>query len=129
LISSGKYALLLDPYTGLQQRIIFNDTHEMSHLEELVRFQSGFNCILSQSVTRMTTADRPGFDSQHMYFSTTSKSTLQTTERPGRVVNAPASYSGCFVFEPRLRRPVILTEGFRGFPQSLQANAGILTSN
>jgi hypothetical protein len=45
------------------------------------------------------------------------------TKRRGRVVNTPTSYSGGPGFDYRSRRPAILIEVFRGFPQSLQANA------
>jgi hypothetical protein len=38
----------------------------------------------------------------------------------------PTSYSGGPGFDSRLRRPAILIEVFRGFPQSLQANAWIV---
>jgi hypothetical protein len=41
------------------------------------------------------------------------------TERRGRVVNTPASYSSGPVFDSRSRRQAILIEVFRGFPQSL----------
>jgi hypothetical protein len=47
------------------------------------------------------------------------------TEHRGRVVNTP-SYSGCPGFDSRSRQPPILIDDFRGFPQSLQANAGIV---
>jgi hypothetical protein len=52
-------------------------------------------------------------------------STAQT-EGSGRVVNTPASFSGGPGLKSRTRRPVSLTEVFLGFPQSLQANAGIV---
>jgi hypothetical protein len=42
-----------------------------------------------------------------------------------RMVSAPASYSGGPGFK-QARRWDILTEGLRGFPRSLQANAGIV---
>jgi hypothetical protein len=48
------------------------------------------------------------------------------TERRDRMVNTPASYVGGPGFKSRHRRPAILTEGFRDFPQSLKANAGIV---
>jgi hypothetical protein len=48
------------------------------------------------------------------------------TERRGLVVNIPASYSGGHGFKSRPRPSAILIEGFRGFPQSLQTNAGII---
>jgi hypothetical protein len=48
------------------------------------------------------------------------------TERRGRVVNTPTSYSGGPGFDYRPRRSAILTESFRGFSQSLQANSGIV---
>jgi hypothetical protein len=44
----------------------------------------------------------------------------------GRVVKAPTSYSGGPGFDSRPARAAILIEVFRGFPQSLQANAGIV---
>jgi hypothetical protein len=50
---------------------------------------------------------------------------ITETERRGRVVNIPISYSGGPTFDYRPRRQAILTEVFRGFPQSLQANSGI----
>jgi hypothetical protein len=46
------------------------------------------------------------------------------TERRGRVVTA--SYSGGPGFKSRARRPTILTEVFRSFTRSFQANAGIV---
>jgi hypothetical protein len=42
------------------------------------------------------------------------------------VVNTSASYSGGPGFKSRLRRPAILIEIIHGFPQSLQANAGMV---
>jgi hypothetical protein len=45
-------------------------------------------------------------------------------ERRGRVVTTPALYSGGPGFEIWPPRPDILIEGFRGFPQPLQANDG-----
>jgi hypothetical protein len=50
----------------------------------------------------------------------------KSTERRGRVVNTPASYSWVPSFDSRLRRPAYLTEGFRRFPQFLKENAGIV---
>jgi hypothetical protein len=47
-------------------------------------------------------------------------------ERHGRVVKTPTSYSGGPGFDSRTRRPDILIEVFRAFPQSLQANVGIV---
>jgi hypothetical protein len=47
-------------------------------------------------------------------------------ERRGRVVNPPASYPGGPEFKSRPRRSAMLIEAFRGFRQSLQANAGIV---
>jgi hypothetical protein len=52
--------------------------------------------------------------------------TVLQTERRGRVVSTPASYSGDPGFKYRPRRPATLTEVFRCFPQSLQANVGIV---
>jgi hypothetical protein len=46
-----------------------------------------------------------------------------TTERRSRVVNTPASYSRDPGFKSLLRRPAILIEVVRGFPQSLHVNA------
>jgi hypothetical protein len=51
------------------------------------------------------------------------------TERRGRVVNISASYLEGPEFKSQPRRPAILTEVFRGFPQSLQANARIVPQN
>jgi hypothetical protein len=51
---------------------------------------------------------------------------LSLSERRCRIVNNPASYSGGTGFKSRPRRTAILIEVFRGFPQSLQANAGIV---
>jgi hypothetical protein len=51
---------------------------------------------------------------------------LLINERRGRAVNTPTSYSGGPAFDSRSRGPAILIQGFRGFPQSLQANAGIV---
>jgi hypothetical protein len=48
------------------------------------------------------------------------------TERRGRVVRTPASYSGGPGLKSRPRWPAILSEGFLGFSQSLQANAGLI---
>jgi hypothetical protein len=48
---------------------------------------------------------------------------VQTSELRGRAVNTP-SYSGFPAFESRPLRSAILTQFFRGFPLSLQANAG-----
>jgi hypothetical protein len=48
---------------------------------------------------------------------------MQGTERRGRVVNTPASYLGGPGVKSRPKRPAILIEVFRGFPQFLQANA------
>jgi hypothetical protein len=50
----------------------------------------------------------------------------QKTERRGRVANTHASYSGGPGFKSRPRRPALLTEVFRGFPQSLQVSDGIV---
>jgi hypothetical protein len=44
----------------------------------------------------------------------------------GRVVNTPTLYAGGPEFDSQPRRMAILTEVFRGFPQSLQANARIV---
>jgi glutaredoxin-related protein len=44
------------------------------------------------------------------------------TERRGRVLNTSASYSGGPEFKSRFQGPTDLTEDFRAFPQSLQAN-------
>jgi hypothetical protein len=49
----------------------------------------------------------------------------QPTERRGLVVNSPTSCLGRLGFKSRPRRQIILTEVFRVFPQSLQANVGI----
>jgi hypothetical protein len=49
-----------------------------------------------------------------------------STERRGRLVNNPALYWEGPGFDSRNRRPAILSEAFRGFHQSLQANAGIV---
>jgi hypothetical protein len=38
--------------------------------------------------------------------------------------NTPASYLGGLGFDSRSLRPSIPNEGFRGLPQSLQANSG-----
>jgi hypothetical protein len=54
------------------------------------------------------------------------ESHTRKTERRGRVVNTSTSYSGVPVLNSRHRRPAILIEAFRGFPQSLQATAGII---
>jgi hypothetical protein len=48
------------------------------------------------------------------------------TERRGRVVKTPASYSGGPWLKSRPGWPAILSEGFLGFSQSLQANAGLI---
>jgi hypothetical protein len=48
------------------------------------------------------------------------------TARNGPLGNSPASYSGSSRFDSRRRQPAILTEVFRGFPPSLQANAGVV---
>jgi hypothetical protein len=45
------------------------------------------------------------------------------TERRGRVLNTSAYYSGGPEFKSRFRGPTVLTEDFRTFPQSLQANS------
>jgi hypothetical protein len=50
------------------------------------------------------------------------------TERRGRVVNTHNSYSGGG-FDSRPRRPAILPDDFRGLPQSLQANVGVIPWN
>jgi hypothetical protein len=50
---------------------------------------------------------------------------LLRTECRGRVVETPASYSGGPGFKSRPRRPAIVIHVFRGFPDFLQANAGI----
>jgi hypothetical protein len=47
------------------------------------------------------------------------------TERHGRVVYTPASYSASPGFDSRPQQPAILIEFFRGFPQPLQSNAAI----
>jgi hypothetical protein len=47
-------------------------------------------------------------------------------ERRGRVVKTPTSHSWSPGFYYWPRRPAILIEGFRGFPQSLQGNSGIV---
>jgi hypothetical protein len=47
-------------------------------------------------------------------------------EGRGRVVKTPTSYSGGLGLDSRPRRPATLIADFRGFPQSLQANAGIV---
>jgi hypothetical protein len=52
--------------------------------------------------------------------------THRSTARHGPLGNTPASYSGGPRFDPRRRQPAILTEVFRGFPPSLQANAGVV---
>jgi hypothetical protein len=46
--------------------------------------------------------------------------------KSGRVVNIPASHSGSSRVQNSARRPASLTEFFHGFPQTLQANAGIV---
>jgi hypothetical protein len=51
---------------------------------------------------------------------------MSETERRGPVVNDPASYLGGPGFESQTRKPAILIEVFRGYPQSHQSNAGIL---
>jgi hypothetical protein len=51
------------------------------------------------------------------------KATIKRAERSDRVVNIPASYSRGPEFKSK---PAILTEVFRSFPQSLQANTGIV---
>jgi hypothetical protein len=51
------------------------------------------------------------------------KNDASFAEPRGRVANTPDSHSGGPGF--KTRRPVILTEGFRGFTQFLQENAGI----
>jgi hypothetical protein len=48
------------------------------------------------------------------------------TDCCGRVVNAPTLYSEGPALDSRPRQRAILIEGFRGFPQSLQANSGII---
>jgi hypothetical protein len=48
------------------------------------------------------------------------------TDSRGRVGNTPVSYSGGPGFHSRPRRTVILILVYRGLPQSLQANAGIV---
>jgi hypothetical protein len=48
------------------------------------------------------------------------------TEHRDRVFNTAASYSGGAGFKPRSRKPFILIEVYRGFPQSVEANAGIV---
>jgi hypothetical protein len=50
----------------------------------------------------------------------------QITERRGRVVNTPVSYSGSPGFKSLVRRLVIPIDVFRGFPQYLLANAGLV---
>jgi hypothetical protein len=44
------------------------------------------------------------------------------TERPGRVVNGPALYSGGHGLKSRSRRPYMLVDVLHGFPRSFQAN-------
>jgi hypothetical protein len=51
---------------------------------------------------------------------------LVWTERRGQVVNTPSSYSGAPGMKTRPRRPAILIEFFRCFPQFLQADSGIV---
>jgi hypothetical protein len=51
------------------------------------------------------------------------KNDASFAEPRGRVANIPDSHSGGPGF--KTRRPVILTEGFRGFTQFLHENAGI----
>jgi hypothetical protein len=48
------------------------------------------------------------------------------TERRVRVVHTPTSYSGGAGFNSLPRRPAIPIQVFRGFPQSLKVNAGIV---
>jgi hypothetical protein len=48
------------------------------------------------------------------------------TERHGRVVKAPASYSGCVGFDSRPQIPAIMIDVFSIFPQFLQTNAGLV---
>jgi hypothetical protein len=43
-----------------------------------------------------------------------------------RGYTTPASYSGGPGFDSLPQRPAILIDVFRGFPQSLQVNAGIV---
>jgi hypothetical protein len=49
--------------------------------------------------------------------------TLAVTERRGRVVSIPASYSGGSGFKSRPWRPASLTYVFRGFTQSLHRDS------
>jgi hypothetical protein len=49
---------------------------------------------------------------------------ILSAERSDPVINTPASYSGDPGFKSRSRRPAILIEVFRCFPQSLQAHSG-----
>jgi hypothetical protein len=51
---------------------------------------------------------------------------ISQIERSGQVVTTPTSYSEVSRVQISAWRPAILTEGFRGFPQSHQANAGIV---
>lgn len=48
------------------------------------------------------------------------------TKRRGGVVGTDTSYLGSPEFDIRPRRQAVLTVVFRGFPDSLQANAGIV---
>jgi hypothetical protein len=50
---------------------------------------------------------------------------MSIIERRGGLVNTPP-YSGGPGFKSQPRRPAILTDVFRSFPQYLQANAGIV---
>jgi hypothetical protein len=45
---------------------------------------------------------------------------------PNVVVDTPTTYSGGVGLDSWPRRPTILMEVSRGFPESLQANAGII---
>jgi hypothetical protein len=51
---------------------------------------------------------------------------MEPSKRRGRMVNTSASYSRDIGFDSRLLRRNILSEIFRGFPQYLQANTGIV---
>lgn len=48
------------------------------------------------------------------------------TEHHGQMVNMPTLYSGGPRFDSRSQQLAILIEGFCGFPQSRQKNAGIV---
>jgi hypothetical protein len=77
-------------------------------------------------VNRQTYIMKVAYTTLQLLFANTP---TKETERHSRVGNISSSYSGGPGFESRGRRPAILTEGFRGFPQSLHAKAGIVPYN